>query len=90
MNIALHRMQDALGVRYDGRGQIRGSRALVRYADDWVMFCESKEDAQAARRQAREWLLLKRGGLTPDERTISAYATAASSSIACSYSAGLR
>ena len=47
MNIALHGMEDALGVRYDGRGQIRGSRALVRYADDWVMFCESKEDAQA-------------------------------------------
>jgi hypothetical protein len=31
-----------------------------------------------------------RTGLTPDERTISAYATAASSTIACSYSAGLR
>lgn len=29
-------------------------------------------------------------GFTPDERTIFAYATAASSSIACSYSAGLR
>ena len=29
-------------------------------------------------------------GLTPDERTIFAYATAASFSIACSYSDGLR
>src|SRR5215218_9231960 len=56
MNIALHGMEQALGVRYDKRGQIIGSRALVRYADDWVMFCESKEDAQAARRQAQEWL----------------------------------
>ena len=56
MNIALHGMEDALGVRYDGRGQIKGSRALVRYADDWVLFCESEEDAQAARRQAQEWL----------------------------------
>lgn len=28
--------------------------------------------------------------LTPDERTVSAYATTASSSIACSYSDGLR
>jgi len=60
MNIALHGMEQALGVRYDRRGQIKGSRALVRYADDWVVFCESKEDAQAARRQAKEWLL-KRG-----------------------------
>jgi hypothetical protein len=29
-------------------------------------------------------------GLTPDEQTIFAYATAASSTIACSYSSGLR
>ena len=56
MNIALHGMEQALGVRYDGRGQIKGSRALVRYADDWVVFCESEEDAQAARLQAQEWL----------------------------------
>ena len=68
MNIALHGLEDALGVRYDGRGQIRGSRALVRYADDWVMFCESKEDAQAARRQAQEWLL-KRGLHLSEEKT---------------------
>jgi RNA-directed DNA polymerase len=60
MNIALHGMEQALGVRYDRRGQIKGSRALLRYADDWVVFCESKEDAQAARLQAKEWLL-KRG-----------------------------
>jgi RNA-directed DNA polymerase len=56
MNIALHGMEDALGVRYDKRGQIKGSRALVRYADDWVVFCESEEDAQAALLQAQEWL----------------------------------
>ncbi len=29
MNIALHGMEQALGVRYDKRGQIKGSRALV-------------------------------------------------------------
>jgi len=68
MNIALHGMEQALGVRYDKRGQIKGSRALVRYADDWVMFCESKEDAQAARRQAQEWLL-KRGLHLSEEKT---------------------
>jgi RNA-directed DNA polymerase len=68
MNIALHGMEQALGVRYDKRGQIIGSRALVRYADDWVMFCESKEDALAARRQAQEWLL-KRGLHLSEEKT---------------------
>jgi RNA-directed DNA polymerase len=68
MNIALHGMEKALGVRYERRGQIIGSRALVRYADDWVMFCESKEDALAARRQAKEWLL-KRGLHLSKEKT---------------------
>ena len=68
MNIALDGMEQALGVRYDRRGQIKGSRALVRYADDWVMFCESKEDAQAARLQAKEWLL-KRGLHLSAEKT---------------------
>jgi len=68
MNIALHGMEQALGVRYDRRGQIKGSRALIRYADDWVVFCESKEDAQAARLQAKEWLR-KRGLHLSAEKT---------------------
>jgi RNA-directed DNA polymerase len=68
MNIALNGMEQALGVRYDKRGQIVGSRALVRYADDWVVFCESEEDAQAARRQAQGWLL-ERGLRLSEEKT---------------------
>ena len=40
----------------------------MRYADDWVVFCESKEDAQAARREAQEWLL-KRGLRLSEEKT---------------------
>src|SRR5215207_9587518 len=68
MNIALHGMESALGVRYEKRGQIQGSRALLRYADDWVLFCESEEDAQGARLQAKEWLL-KRGLSLSEEKT---------------------
>jgi len=34
LNIALHEMEDALGVTHDRRGQITSTRALVRYADD--------------------------------------------------------
>jgi RNA-directed DNA polymerase len=33
-NIALHGMEEALGVVVDRKGQIRGNRAVVRYADD--------------------------------------------------------
>ena len=44
-NIALHGMEDALGVAYNGRGESCSKRAVVRYADDFVVFCESREDA---------------------------------------------
>jgi RNA-directed DNA polymerase len=44
-NIALHGMEEALGVRRNSRGEICGPRAVVRYADDFVCFCETKEDA---------------------------------------------
>jgi RNA-directed DNA polymerase len=33
-NIALHGMEEAIGVTYDYRGQLIGKRAVVRYADD--------------------------------------------------------
>jgi RNA-directed DNA polymerase len=55
-NIALHGLERALGVRYDNAGTIRGPRAVVRYADDFVVFCESKEDTEAARRDVKDWL----------------------------------
>lgn len=35
-NIALHGMEEALGVKYNNRGEIRGKRAVVRYADDFL------------------------------------------------------
>jgi RNA-directed DNA polymerase len=44
-NIALHGMEQALGVKRDPKGVYRCSRAVVRYADDFLVFCESREDA---------------------------------------------
>jgi RNA-directed DNA polymerase len=35
-NIALHGMEEALGVKYSKRGQLVSQRAVVRYADDFV------------------------------------------------------
>jgi RNA-directed DNA polymerase len=55
-NIALHGLESALGVRYRNRGGINGPRAVVRYADDFVVFCESKEDTEAARQDVKDWL----------------------------------
>ena len=64
-NIALHGMEEAIGVTYDYRGQIIGKRAIVRYADDFVCFCETKEDAEQVRKILVEWL--KERGLTLSE-----------------------
>ncbi len=43
LNIALHGMEAALGVRHDAQGTSIGKRAVVRYADDFVVFCESQK-----------------------------------------------
>src|SRR5256714_2958550 len=55
-NIALHGMEEAIGVTYDSRGQLRGKRAVVRYADDFVCFCETREDAEQVQKILVEWL----------------------------------
>jgi len=64
-NIALHGMEEALGVTYDYRGQLIGKRAVVRYADDFVCFCETREDAEQVQKILVEWL--KERGLTLSE-----------------------
>src|SRR5205085_2172502 len=67
-NIALHGMEKALGIGYqpqkDGERCV-GSRALVRYADDFVVFCESREEAGQVIDILREWLATR--GLTLSE-----------------------
>ena len=57
LNIALHGMEEILNIKYDGMGKkIRSNRALVRYADDAVVFCETKEDAQEVMMILEKWL----------------------------------
>jgi RNA-directed DNA polymerase len=58
-------MEEAIGVRYDYRGQLIGKRAVVRYADDFVCFCETREDAEQVQKILVEWL--KERGLTLSE-----------------------
>jgi RNA-directed DNA polymerase len=64
-NIALHGMEEAIGVKYDYRGQLISKRAVVRYADDFVCFCETREDAERVQGILTEWL--KERGLTLSE-----------------------
>ena len=62
LNIALHGMEQAIDVTYNSQGQISGNRAVVRYADDFVCFCETKEDAEQVQETLTAWL--KERGLT--------------------------
>jgi len=73
-NIALHGMEEALGVKHEYRGRIRGPRAVVRYADDFVVFCESKEDAEQTVNTLKGWLG-NRGLSLSEEKTQIAHLT---------------
>jgi len=70
MNIALHGLEEAAGVRYRHTGAHAGearadSPILIRYADDFVACCHSKQQAEQIKAQLAEWLMPR--GLTLNE-----------------------
>ena len=67
-NVALHGMEQALSIQRNRQGSIQGSRAVVRYADDFVVFCESREDADECIHILRKWLA-ERGLQFSEEKT---------------------
>jgi RNA-directed DNA polymerase len=67
-NIALHGMEEALEIKHRKRGELDSKRAIVRYADDFCVFCESQEDAEASKQILTEWLS-KRGLVLSPEKT---------------------
>jgi RNA-directed DNA polymerase len=60
-NIALDGMGKALGIEYrlDTKWCKPSKRLLVRYADDFVVFCETKEDAEIAKGELNRWLAVR-------------------------------
>ena len=71
-NIALHDMESVLGVAYQRHRdsyEIKSKRALVRYADDFVIFAETREDAEAAKTDIAQWLA-ERGLELSQEKTL--------------------
>lgn len=61
LNIALHGMEQAAGVRYwqadtNGVRIARGSPVVIRYADDLVALCHSREQALEVKAALAEWL----------------------------------
>lgn len=67
-NIALHGLEDALQVRRNSTGSPVSPRALVRYADDFVVFCDTREVAEQAIKELQEWLAV-RGLSLSEEKT---------------------
>jgi RNA-directed DNA polymerase len=61
LNVALHGLEEAAGVRYQASGlragdPRRGSPVAVRYADDVVVLCHSQEQAEQVKARLAEWL----------------------------------
>jgi RNA-directed DNA polymerase len=61
LNVALHGLEEAAGVRYRASGPRagdteRGSPVAIRYADDLTVLCHSQEQAAQVKAQLAEWL----------------------------------
>jgi len=69
-NIALHGMEEALEIKHRKRGELDSKRAIVRYADDFCVFCESQEDAETAKHILIEWLNKRGLTLSPEKTKI--------------------
>jgi RNA-directed DNA polymerase len=61
LNVALHGMEHAAGVRYrtvaaDGVTTAPGSPVLIRYADDFVALCRTRDEAIEVKARLAAWL----------------------------------
>jgi len=60
-NIALHGMEESLGISFNAKGHIttKSEYALTRYADDFVVFAKSKESCLQAKLKIQSWLAIR-------------------------------
>jgi RNA-directed DNA polymerase len=61
LNVALHGLEEAAGVRYKTSGThagetVAGSPVAVRYADDVTVLCRTQQQAEQVRARLAEWL----------------------------------
>ena len=57
LNIALHGMETAAGARYGADTHaMKGSPVLIRYADDFVVHCHTRQEALEVKARLAEWL----------------------------------
>ena len=75
MNVALHGMEQAAGVRYittgANAGTVRpGSPVVIRYADDLLAFCRSRQEAEQVKARLADWLSPRGLVFNEDKTTI--------------------
>ncbi len=75
LNVALHGLEEAAGVRYKTSGihagePVAGSPVAVRYADDVVVLCHSQQQAEQVRARLAEWLAPKGLAFNEDKTKI--------------------
>jgi RNA-directed DNA polymerase len=68
-NISLHGMETALGIRYSGKIRV-GKCAVVRYADDFVVMCETEDEAKRTRATLSAWLAVRGLQLSTDKTKV--------------------
>jgi RNA-directed DNA polymerase len=59
LNVALHGMEQAAGVRYRNAERstaAEGTPVLVRYADDYLAICYSRQQAEEVKQRLKAWL----------------------------------
>jgi RNA-directed DNA polymerase len=61
LNVALHGLEEAAGVRYQASGRhagdtVPGCPVVIRYADDLVACCHSRQQAEQVQAQLTAWL----------------------------------
>jgi len=75
MNVALHGLEEAAGVRYHQAGAhagktVAGTPVLIRYADDLIACCHSQRQAHQVKQQLAEWLAPRGLTFNEDKTTI--------------------
>ena len=71
LNVALHGLEDAAGVRYVPRGDTKpGYPVVIRYADDLVALCSSQEQAEQVKARLAAWLAPRGLVFNEDKTTV--------------------
>jgi len=74
LNVALHGLEQAAGVRYQTGQKTsevqKNSPVLVRYADDFVACCFTEQEAESVCEQLRRWLAIRGLSLNEDKTHI--------------------